>query len=112
MKITIGVLNLLVGIILVLFIIVLQGISFFVVLGILYIVLGFRILASKSFKGLFLFGIVPLTILSIFSTIILGTKHVPEYLRMPFLMQIIFIVTFFSICLANYYFYLKKQKNT
>jgi hypothetical protein len=110
MKIVIGILDTLVGTILVSFIVMLQGISFFVVLGVLYVILGLKVLMSKKFRRLMLWGIIPLTILSIFSTIMLGTSQVPEGFRIPLLMQIIFIVVLAGLCLANYYYY--KTKTT
>lgn len=105
-----GVIDIVVGLCLLSTLIFLQGPSFPFILGILYLIFGYRILKHVCKFKLLFYGIIPLTILSSFMVIMLGIdKNVPEYYRISIIGQIISISILSSVCFINVYFFTRSN---
>lgn len=104
--ILLGVIDIITSLCLLSTLIFLQGPSFPFILGILYLIFGCGILRRICKLKLLLYGIIPLTILSLLMIIMLGIdKNVPEYYRIPVMGQIIFISIVSLICFVNVCFF-------
>ncbi len=108
-----GILNILAGLVLVAFVIMMQNVLAFF-LGVLYIIFGIALLIGKFLSKLLYWGIIPLTVLHSNIIIMLGTnKNVPEYYQTPLLMGVtIFIAPLVILILGDIYSLKIKKRGT
>lgn len=107
---TIGIINIMAGIILVAFVIMMQNLLAFF-LGILYVIFGISLITGKVLGKLLYWGIIPLSVLHSNVIIMLGiNKNVPIYYQVPLYAGIIiFIIPLLLVILCNLYI-LKSKK--
>ncbi len=107
--IILGILNIIAGGVLALILIMMQGITIFLV-GLVYIFYGASLLCKNLFNKVLFFGIIPVTALFSMTIIMLGiAKNIPEYARTPLHVGIIIIAPFWILIFANIYFFTRPK---
>jgi len=105
-----GIANIIIGFITILIIFALQG-FFLAIFGIIFLIFGFGLLFRKIFKKLFLYIIIPFTVIFSFNIIMLGLdKDVPVGFQTPLWVGAIILLPFWATLLANFFFLRKAQK--
>lgn len=109
LRIILGIINILAGLIMAAIFILLQGIMTFTI-GFIYIIFGVTLFMKRySFKLLF-YGVVPATVLFFTNIIMLGIdKNIPEYYQTPFWLVAILVMVFSVICIVNTWFLIKTK---
>jgi len=107
--ITLGLLNIVAGVVLALILIMMQGVTIFLV-GLVYIFYGVSLLCKNLFNKVLFFGIIPVTALFSMTIIMLGVaKNIPEYAYTPLHIGIIIISPFWVLVLTNIYFFTRPK---
>lgn len=100
---SLGILNIIIGIILTTFIILMQN-PLGLIMGIFYVVFGFSVLINKTNRKVLFLGIIPLTILFSFNIIMsVIDKNIPEYTRTPLPICLLIILPLLLLITGDIY---------
>lgn len=103
LTLSLGILNILTGGILTIFIILMQN-PLALVMGILYVVFGVSVLINKTNKKILFFGMIPLTILFSISIIMSAVdKDIPQYSKIPLHISLLIIIPLWLLIFGNIY---------
>jgi len=100
-----GILDIIFGLCLLPTFFIFLGAWFLFVLGILYLLFGFRVIVNSLRIRFLYYGIIPLTILSALFILLLSVVEQYVPLEEQIIAGVISVVILFSICLANLYFF-------
>ncbi len=104
-----GILNIIAGGALAFILIMMQGITIFLV-GLVYIFYGVSLLCRNLFNKVLFFGIIPVTALFSMTMIMAGTSTgIPEYARIPMGLVNKILIPFWLLIFANVYFFTRPK---
>lgn len=109
-RLSLGILNILIGSILTIFIILMQN-PLALVMGLLYVMFGVFLLMSRVIKRILFWGIIPLTILFSLNIIMLSIdKNIPEYAKIQLHIGLLIILPLWILIIGNIYEIKRKSK--